>query len=101
MEGTNMTGIPFTQYLLPNGQKRQEWIDRPADIEEKARAVIAAGGRFEAEVLRTGQVSLEVIRDAADGETESVAHEICANGPDVPIAVDKLVNDAHRTLVTP
>lgn len=92
-----MNGIPFTQYLMPFGEKRPQWIDRPADVEEKAKAVIAAGGRFESEMLRTGQVSFEVVRDV-DGETESVAAEICANGPGVLAAIDKLVGDAYRHL---
>lgn len=93
-------GIPFTQYLLPDGRTRQETIDRPADIEEMARKVMAVGGRFEAEILRTGHVSFEVVKDNG-GETETVAIKICDNGPNVLAAVDKLVTDAHRILCIP
>lgn len=91
-------GIPFTQYLSPEGRQVPQWIDRPADVEAKAAAVIAAGGRFEVEKLRTGVVSMEVVRDG-DVETESVAMQLCANGPDVLAAVDKLVDEAHARLV--
>jgi hypothetical protein len=93
-------GIPFTLYLMPFGEKVPQWINRPADVEDKARAVIAAGGRFEVEMLQTGEASFEVVREK-DGETESVAAEFCANGPDVPAAVDKLVADAHARIVQP
>lgn len=94
---TAAKGIPFTQFLMPFGEKRPQWIDRPADIEEKAKAVIAAGGRFEMEMLRTGEASFEVVREV-DGETESIAAEVCSNGPDVIATVDKLVSDAHARL---
>ena len=90
-------GIPFTQYLLPFGEKRPQWIDRPDDVEERAKAVIAAGGRFEIEMLRTGEISMEVVKDGPE-ETESVALHICFNGPVVPETVDRLVADAYTAL---
>lgn len=68
--------IPFTQYLLPTGQKRGELIDRPPDIEVMAHRFIASGGRYECEILRTG---------------EDVAIVICNNGPEIPGKVDELV----------
>ena len=91
--------IPFKQYLRPDGRKTDISIDRSPEIEELARQVVAKGGRFEAEVLTTGHVSFEVVRDGeVRGEVESVAAEICANGPPVHGAVDKLVRDAHEAL---
>ena len=92
-----MKGIPFTQYLMPFGDQRAQWIDRPGDVEQKAMAVIALGARFEMEMLRTGEASFEVVRDV-DGEPETVAAEICANGPEVLATIDKLVGDAHARL---
>ena len=53
--------IPFTQYLLPNGQRRAQQIDRPADIESLAEKFIASGGRYECEVLTTGHVSFTAV----------------------------------------
>lgn len=82
--------IPFTQYLLPHGEKRAESIERPADIEALAQRFIDAGGRFECEVLRTGQISLTAVYPI-DGEPQDVEIELCSNGPDVPLRVDALV----------
>ncbi len=82
--------IPFTQYKLPDGHAETISVDRPADIEEKANAVIAAGGIFEIEILTTGEVSMEVMLHG-----EPLAGELCENGPAVPPAVDRLVNAAY------
>lgn len=85
------TGIPFTQYLLPNGRKQPQWIDRPADVEAKAREFIAAGGWYECEILTTGQVSLTACLTVA-AEPQDIEFQICANGPEVEAAVDRLVD---------
>lgn len=85
--------IPFTQYLLPDGRTRQESIERPVEVETVARSFIAAGGCFEAEMLGDGQVSLT----AELGET-CVAIEIVPNGPEVPNAVDRIVNETAAYL---
>jgi hypothetical protein len=78
--------IPFTQYLLPNGRKRDAEINRPAEVEEIAQRFIASGGRYECEVLRTGHVSLTAVKN--DDDVEIV---VCANGPGVGEKVDELV----------
>jgi hypothetical protein len=78
--------IPFTQYLLPNGERRETSIERPSDIEAKAQAIIDAGFRFECEMLTTGAISLTI----SSGE-DDVAMEVCTNGPAVLVAVDRLV----------
>lgn len=82
--------IPFTQYLLPTGQKRGELIDRPPDIEVMAHRFIASGGRYECEILRTGEVSLTAVAEI-DGKEQDVAIVICNNGPEIPGKVDELV----------
>jgi hypothetical protein len=79
--------IPFTQFMRPSGRPKPVLIDRPADIETQAGRLIAAGCRFECEVLTTGEVSFTIQRNA----DEVVACEICPNGPKVPAAVDRLV----------
>lgn len=87
--------IRFTQFLRPDGRQVETTIDRPPEIEAMASAVVAQGVRLEIEVLRTGEVSLE----AVDLELEdSLACELCDNGPEVPEAVDRLVREAHRRL---
>ena len=89
-----MTSIPFTQYTWPNGEPRQIFVGRPPEVMNKAFAIIAAGFRFETELLTTGEVSLTL----HDPETEEdVDIEVVPNGPEVPAAVDRLVErNAHR-----
>jgi hypothetical protein len=84
-------GIPFTQYVLPHGRKREETIERPAEIEALADKFIAAGGRYECEILTTGEVSFTAVFCDDDGDEQDVEIEICANGPAVCDAVDALV----------
>lgn len=93
---TNMSEIPFTQFLRPDGRRRAVMIERPPEINTKAMALIAQGFVFEIEMLRTGDIIMEIL----NRETEEVlAHEICANGPEVPLAVDRMVEQANdRTL---
>jgi hypothetical protein len=86
--------IPFTQFLRPNGRQRFATIDRPEEIEAQALAVIRAGGRFTAEVLRTGHASI-----ACEYEDEDIAIEVVMNGPKIPEAVDKVVKSAYKQLV--
>jgi hypothetical protein len=83
-----MERIPFTQYLLPDGRTRPTAFDAPDDVAARARAIIAAGHRFECEVLTTGEVSL-TIHDVENGE--DLAIEVVPNGPEVPEAVVRLV----------
>lgn len=82
--------IPFTQYVLPNGRRRDEQIERSADIEAIAQRFIDSGGRYECEVLTTGHVSLTAVKEV-DGEPQDVEIIVCANGPHIPEKVDDLV----------
>jgi len=87
--------IPFTQYLRPNGTRKSVTTDRPGDIEKKAFKVISAGGEFEIEELTTGQVSITCVYDDDD-----IVVEVVPNGPEVPSAVDKVVEKAYDYVVT-
>jgi hypothetical protein len=89
--------IPFTQYIPPHGDQRKREIDRPETIELLAAAVIVLGGRFECEVLSTGDVSLTVSA-LVDGVDQQVASVLVPNGADVPPAIDRLVIEAHGFL---
>lgn len=80
--------IPFIQYLLPDGRRRDISIERDQLTEVKANAILDKGFHFEAEMLRTGDISL-TIHDPEN--EEDVAIEICKNGPEVLKAVDKLI----------
>lgn len=85
----------FTQYMRPNGRKVFTTINRPPEIEAKAREIEAVGYVFETEVLMNGMCSFECITLPSE---EVISHEICKNGPPVLDAVDKLVNVAHTFL---
>lgn len=87
----------FTQYLMPDGRQVPVTIDRPPHIEAVAARLQESGCRFEIEMLSTGEISLEVVRGDRD-EPEMAVNEICPNGPDVPIMVDKIVIDAAKEL---
>jgi len=89
-----MPHIDFTQYLMPNGRRKTVSIERPTEVYQKAKALMLAGYRFEIEVLSTGEIHMDCSHGADD--EGPVAVEVCANGPDVPIAVDRLVDTAAR-----
>lgn len=82
-----MPKIEFTQYLLPNGRRSTVYIDRPDPIYRQAQAIIARGLRFECEILTNGLVSL-TITDEDEGD---LITSIVPNGPDVPDAVDRMI----------
>ncbi len=90
--------IPFTQYLMPDGEIRPVEIEMDNDIEEKAQALIKLGCHFNIEMLSTGLVSMTCEKD--DEEDELIAIEICNNNPDVIKAVYKLVSDSYYQLIT-
>lgn len=92
--------VPFTQYLRPHGEKRATEIVLPCKgAEALAALIIKCGYRFEIEMLTTGEISMEVVRDIPDPDIEDeVAIEICENGPVVPLAVTKMIQDAAATL---
>lgn len=92
--------IPFTQYLRPNGRKRDvKWEVTSHEQEVKARALLDAKAYFECEMLQTGDVSLTCEIEGNDGEVHTLGHEICANNPEVVEAVARLVERAHETLL--
>ena len=90
--------IPFTQYLLPDGEKRQVSVERSTEIEALAHKVRLIGGRFEIELLRTGDVSLECLIRGDDPQVLSSA--ICSNGPGIELVVDSIVEQAYSSAVS-
>lgn len=92
--------IPFTQYLMPDGRKRPvKWEATSHEQEVKAQALLDAKAYFEVEQLQTGDVSLTCEIVDNQGETQTLAHEICANDPAVVEAVARLVERAHEALI--
>lgn len=84
--------VPFTQYLRPNGRQKQVVIDCDKEIEAKALRVIQEGFVFEIEELTTGEVNMTCEHELADGP---IAHEVCPNGPEVPLKVAELIRNAY------
>ena len=93
-----MMSIPFTQILLPNGRRREIIIDRSEEIEKMAHDIIDNGYRFEAEILTTGEVSFEVLKDMNDGPG-ILGSDICNNELGVGEVVDKLVKNAFEAMM--
>lgn len=94
---TAQTGIPFTQFLMPNGRREAVWINRPAEIEEKAQAIISAGYVFECEMLSDYQTVSLTIGDPK--EEMDLEIEVVPNGPRVPEAIDRMIERFAATLV--
>ena len=86
--------VKFTQYLMPDGRKVPNSIDRPEVIEKKAESIISRGLSFECEMLTTGQISLTV----SDGQ-QDIDIEVCQNGPEVPISVDRMIERVHSKYI--
>jgi len=87
--------IEFTQYLLPDGRKKDIFIERPPEIEVIAKKLIEAGCHFDAEILSTGVISF-----TCEKEDDVLSIELCENGPAVLTAIDKLIIDAEINLKT-
>jgi hypothetical protein len=81
--------ISFTQYLRPDGRRRDVEVDRSPEVEAAAERFVAAGGRYECEVLTTGHASLTAVH-GVDGEDRDIAIVLC-DQPSVPERVDELV----------
>lgn len=82
-----MAEIPFKQFMQPDGRSADVRINRPDDISAKAEKIIALGYRFECEVLATCEISLTISGNDGDEDIEVVS-----NGPEVPLAVDRMIN---------
>ncbi len=86
--------ITFIQHRVCD-TPREICINRPEDVETMARKLQSAGVLLEAEILATGEVSLTAERTDDEGETETLAHEICKNlTHTVSEAVDRLIRKA-------
>jgi len=82
--------IQVTQYILPNGRKEQIEVERPPEIEALAKRFVDAGGKYEAEILTTGQVSLTAVYPV-DGEPQDVVIKVGSMGSDLLAMTDDLI----------
>ena len=95
-----MFTIPFTQYKRPNGHKHSlTWECTSYEQEVKARALLEARASFDIEMLSDGTISMTCEVVGNDGDTHTLAHELCANGPDVVTSTERLVTSAHEQLL--
>ena len=88
--------IPFTQFLRPNGERRQVSFDCDPALQVKADKLIEFNARFECEVLITGQVSFTVEHEDNKGEEYTLAIEVVQNAPEIiKAAVNRLIQNAY------
>ena len=95
VHGSHTGEIPFTEYVKPNGRKRETIIVRSMAVCDKANDIMAAGYDFEVELLTTGDVSLTITNEDGDADIEVVEN---APGGVVGNAVDRLVRRFPATL---
>lgn len=81
----------FTQYMFPDGKRRPSSIETTPEVEQLASELVKAGWQFEIECHPDTQL---IHMDCCD-EDRPLTSEVVPNGPQVPIAVQKLVRDAH------
>lgn len=82
---------------MPDGHKRDTFIVRSAEIEKLSETVENAGYVFEIEMLSDyATISMECVNER--DEDDVIASEIVPNGPEVPLAVDRLVQVAAHAL---
>jgi hypothetical protein len=84
--------VHFTQFLFPNGRRAPVEIDMPPEVEAKAEELRKAGWSFETECFPDTQI---VHADCCDDD-DVLADEVCSNGPDVLVMVERLVRKAHE-----
>ena len=85
--------IPFIQWL-PNGKSTGRTIERDAKVCAQAKRFIAYGGRYSYILRSDGKAELVAgfpVKGGEKGEMYVVAEEVVSNGPDIEIAVDRLV----------
>ena len=90
-----MSIMKFTQFLYPNGQRKEVSIDMPSETEVKADELVKAGFAFEIECLTVGNM---IHADCCD-LTGALSRSVFPNGPEVPKRVEALVSSAYDNWV--
>ncbi len=88
-----MKPVRFIQFVRPRGRKRSIEIDRPVLIHEMYLDLIESGYRFEAEVLTTGAVHMDITHP--DDEIP-IANLVSENGPGLTAELDKMIKRAFQ-----
>lgn len=92
-----MKGIEFTQYLMPDGRRQQQWVERPEEVALLAERLRDAGVVFEIEML-SDYATISMTAEHPS-EEEPIAHELAPNGPEVLEAVDRLIQTAAERIL--
>lgn len=92
--------VAFTQFVLPGARRIPLTFEPGPELDALAAELIAAGYRFECEVLRTGHVHLDCCGPGLDGpdaarEDTQLAAAVCTNDPAVVLAVERVIRTAH------
>lgn len=92
--------IEFTQFMRPNGRRKQEVLDNvPDDVQVLVDKLVEMGAKFEIEVLTTGDVhgDVSIPDEDEDGDDDGVlANFIHANGPGLHEAIYGMVREAAK-----
>jgi hypothetical protein len=87
-------GVHFIQFIFPNGERADQWIDRPPEIAAKARALWGAGFRLEIE-NKDDSIWMSCVKHGEDLAVD----RMCGNGPEVPVKVDELISEAFEKFI--
>lgn len=90
--------IPFTQYLMPDGRRREGGFVRSEEIEAIASWLLERGVHFDAEFLSTGFLSLTAELDSLDDPMLAIEVFEQESGEQVGQKVDDLVRHAEEKL---
>jgi len=92
--------LHFTQYLMPNGRKKNVFFEIENSIlVGKVETLLEQKCYFECEMLQTGKISLTCMQVNHEyEEEETLAIEVCENGPEVVNAVARLIENAYIKL---
>ena len=82
--------IPFTQYMLPDGQRKKVSMPCQKVTHTKACQIMEAGFAFEIEILSTGMVSATITDKR--GDTGDVAFYVGANDETLPQGIAEMID---------
>ena len=88
-----MKDIKFKQFLFPDGREKEAIIERPEPVADRAGVLQDYGFSLEIE-NQGGQVWMSCVNH----ETEESFDRICDNGPDVPLKIDEMINEAFEKI---
>lgn len=91
--------VPFTQYLRPNGQRKDGGFEVSDEVGAIARELLEAGVHFDAEVLSSGELSLTAELDRLEEYPVLSIKVFAQESPEqVTAMVEFLIRDAAQML---